>query len=395
MLQTRLCLLGGGGILVAGSLLFPRPGVLATPAARGSQQAAKPAQPASDWPVFRGNAHQTGVAPAPLPDKLEILWQFDAKRAIEGTAAIAGGVVYVGCEDEYLYALSLADGSVKWKYKTGGAVRIGVSVNGDAVYVGDDDGKFHCVDAKTGAKRWMFDTDADITSAANFDGHRVLFGCGDQMLYCFDKDKGGKPLWTFKVPGGPVMGSPAIINNRTFVAGCDSALHVIDTTNGNEIKSVELDGQVGATPALIGNFLYVGTMTNQVQAIDWKEGKVAWSYEAKKKQQPFYASVAATDTLVLAGGRDKLLHALDRKTGDVKWTFPTGGRVDSSPVVAGQRVYVGSLDGKLYVVDLGTGKQVQVIELGKQGILASPAVSGDRLVIGTVDGVVYCLGKKQ
>jgi outer membrane protein assembly factor BamB len=64
-------------------------------------------------------------------------------------------------------------------------------------------------------------------------------------------------------------------------------------------------------------------------------------------------------------------------------------------VVAGQRVYVGSLDGKLYVVDLGAGKQVQAIALGKQGILASPAVSGDRLVIGTVDGVVYCLGKKQ
>ena len=57
----------------------------------------------------------------------------------------------------------------------------------------------------------------------------------------------------------------------TFVAGCDSVLHVIDTTTGKEeIKSVELDGQVGATPALVGDFLYVGTMTNQVHAINLK-----------------------------------------------------------------------------------------------------------------------------
>ena len=77
------------------------------------------------------------------------------------------------------------------------------------------------VDAKTGEKRWVFDTNSEITSAANFDGNRVLFGAGDQMLYCFDKDKGTK-LWEFKVPGGPVMGSPAIIQNTTFVAGCDS-----------------------------------------------------------------------------------------------------------------------------------------------------------------------------
>jgi outer membrane protein assembly factor BamB len=349
----------------------------------------------ADWPVFRGNALQTGVAPEPLPDKLEILWQFQVKGAIEGSAAIAGDMIFFGGEDEFLYALSLTDGALKWKYKTAGSVKIGISFNGGLVYVGDDDGKFHCVDAKTGQKRWIFDTQADITSAANFDGDKVLFGAGDQMLYCLDKDQGGKPLWTFKLPGGPVMGSPAIIDNRTFVAGCDSELHVIDTTNGKEIKGVQLDGQVGSTPALGGDFLYVGTMTNQVQAINWKKGEVAWSYEAKKKQQPFYASVALTKDLVLAGGRDRLLHAIDRATGDIKWTFPTGSRIDCSPVVAGDRVYVGSLDGKLYVVDLKTGKEVQAIQLGTQGIIASPAVSGGRLVIGTVDGVLYGLGKKQ
>jgi outer membrane protein assembly factor BamB len=347
----------------------------------------------ADWPVFRGNPTQTGVADSELPDKLEVLWKFEA-RSFEGTAAVADGVVYIGGIDEHVYALNLSDGKLKWKYKAGAAITVACAVNGGAVYVGDEDGKFHCIDARKGEKRWIFDTDSEITSAANFDGQRVLFGAGDQQLYCLDKDKGGPPLWIFKVPGGPVMGSPAIIDRKTFVTGCDSILHVIDVANGKEIKGIDLDGQVAATPALAGDVLYVGTMTNQVQAIDWKQGKVAWTYEAKKRQQPFCASVAVTRELVLAGSRDRCLHALDRKTGEAKWVFPTGAKVDSSPVVSGKRVYFGSMDGKLYVVDLATGKEVQAVQLGMRGVLAAPAVSDNRLVIGTLDGVVYCLGKK-
>jgi outer membrane protein assembly factor BamB len=349
----------------------------------------------ADWPVFRGNPQQTGVTPAALPDKLEVVWKYQTGNAIEGTPAIAGDTVYIGSTDEHLYALTLSDGTFKWKYNAKAAILVGCAVDGGFVYVGDQEGKFHCVDGKTGEAKWVFDTESEITSAATFDGPRVLFGAADQMLYCLDKDKGGKPLWTFKVPGGPVLGSPAVIDKRTFVAGCDSILHVIDTTNGKEVKGVELEGQVGSTPALIGDVLYVGTMTNQIQAIDWKEGKVLWTYESPgKNKQPFFASVAATKDLVIGGSRDKHVHAVERGTGNGKWTFATGGRVDCSPVVAGGRVYVGSLDGKLYVLDLARGTQIQTVDLGRKGLLGSPAVSHGRLVIGNVDGMVYCLGQK-
>jgi outer membrane protein assembly factor BamB len=352
------------------------------------------AQAAADWLVYRGNAQQTGVATSTLPDKLEILWKFETKNAIEGTAAIADGVVFFGGQDEHVYAVNLSTGKEKWKFKAGAPIKVGAAVSGGLVYVGDEDGKFHCLDAKTGAKRWMFDTDSEITSAASFDGPRVLFGAGDSLLYCLAKESGGPPLWTFKVPGGPVMGTPAIIDSKTFIAGCDNTLHVIDTKTGNEIKGIELDGQVAATAALAGDTLFIGTMTNQIQAVDWKAGKVTWTYESKKKQQPFAGSVAATKDLIIGGSRDKCVHAVDLKTGAEKWVTATGGRVDSSPVVAGQRVYVGSMDGKLYVLDLAKGGLVQAIELDARGILASPAVSDERLVIGTLEGALICLGKK-
>ena len=62
--------------------------------------------------------------------------------------------------------------------------------------------------------------------------------------------------------------------DRTFVAGCDSALHVIDVKTGKELTSVDLGGQAAATAAVVGDQLYVGTMANEVQAVDWKKGEL-------------------------------------------------------------------------------------------------------------------------
>jgi outer membrane protein assembly factor BamB len=357
----------------------------------GSQPAA-PAPttaPKDDWLLFRGNPAQTGLASSPLPDKLEILWKFATDDGIEGAPAIAKGVVYVGSTDEHLYALSLADGSLKWKYKAG-PIKAPPSVRDGKVYVGDSDGVFHCVDAAKGTKIWTFETGAEIISGANFAGDLVLFGSWDESLYCLDKD--GKERWKFKTQG-PVNGSPAVVEGKTFVAGCDSQLHVLDAGQGKELAAVDLNGQAGATAAVVGERLYVGTMSNQFLAVDWKKGEVAWTAQPERAQQ-FYASAAVTDSLIVVGNRDKRVYALERETGKPQWTFVTGGRVDCSPVVVGKRVYVGSLDNHFYVLDLATGKQIQKLELDGP-IPGSPAVAADRLVVGTGKGTVYCFGAKQ
>jgi outer membrane protein assembly factor BamB len=342
-----------------------------------------------DWTVFRGNPLQTGIAVSTLPNNLKFLWAFATKDSIEGAPAVAGGVVYLASMDENLYALNLSDGKLKWTYK-GGPFKASPAVHGDAVYVGDSDGKFHCVNAGTGLKRWTFETSAEIIGGANFQDDLVLFGSYDETLYCLTPD--GKEKWHFKTQG-PFNGSPAVANGRTFVAGCDSNVHVIDIAKGTELAAVDLGSQSGATAAVSGDHLYVGTMGNQVQAIDWKKGASAWTFQPAKRAQAFYSSAAVTTDLIIIGSRDKRIYALDRKTGVERWSFITDGRVDSSPVVVGDRIYCGSMDNFLYVIELTTGKQLKKIELDGP-IAGSPAVAAGRLLIGTQKGTLYCFGEK-
>ena len=101
-----------------------------------------------------------------------------------------------------------------------------------------------------------------------------------------------------------------------------------------------------------------------------------------------------TADAVVFGGHDKIVHARNPKNGEVLWDFATKGAVDGSPVIVGNRVFVGSADGRIYGLDLKTGNEVWKYEAGG-GFIGSPAVASGRLLIASNDGVVYCFGEKR
>lgn len=346
---------------------------------------------AADWPVHRGDPAQTGVADGKLPDKLSILWEFKAKNSVEAAPVVADGVVYVGSSDKFLYAIDLKTGAEKWKTQLG-IMTASPGVNGDRVYVGDADGKFYCLDRATGKVLWTFDDDqqtGQITAAPNFAGDNVLIPTHNSTLYCLDKN--GKKVWDFRIEG-PIYGGVAVADGKTFLAGCDSLMHMLDVKTGMEIGNVDLKGQSGAAAAVRDGHLYVGTMSNQVLAVDLKKLRIDWEFEAPRRKQPFYASAAVADDLVVIGSRDNKVWALDRKTGKRKWDFLTDHKVDGSAVIVGDRIFVGSFDHRLYVLDKA-GRKLADFNLDG-AILGSPAVADGRLLIGTEKGTVYCFGAR-
>src|SRR5436190_1537917 len=99
------------------------------------------------------------------------------------------------------------------------------------------------------------------------------------------------------------------------------SFYCVDAATGKKVWDFELSGQAAARGAVVGDKLYVGNMNNEMQGIDLTKKDVQWSY-APKRAQPFYNSAAVTEKYVVAGNRDRSVHALDRKKGSVVWTFP-------------------------------------------------------------------------
>jgi outer membrane protein assembly factor BamB len=348
-----------------------------------------------DWSIFRGDPQLTGRAGGSLPADLQPLWTFQAGDAIESSAVIHAGTVYVASMDGHLYALDLAAGKLQWKYQATDAIKSSPSVHGDTVYLGDEGGTFHALDRRTGGPRWTFKTGAAIASSANFAGGRVIFGSQDDHLYGLDP-KDGSLAWKVETEGY-VFGTPSVLPDEAggtvISAGCDGYLRLVRAKDGEVIRKVDLAAYVGASPAVAGRRAYVGTFENQVLGVDLDGGTVLWRYENPERHFPFYSSAAMAAELLVVGGRDKLVHALRPDSGELAWKFEAGARVDSSPVLVGKRVLVATTAGLLAALDLESGEPVWKFDSGT-GFLGSPAVAGGRLVIGDLDGLVYCFGAK-
>jgi outer membrane protein assembly factor BamB len=74
----------------------------------------------------------------------------------------------------------------------------------------------------------------------------------------------------------------------------------------------------------------------------------------------------------------------------VKWKFPTGDRVVSSPVYQDKVLYFGGDDGNIYAVDAETGRQIWKRSTGGP-VPSTPAVANGTVYAVSYDGRLYAL----
>lgn len=353
---------------------------------------AMPLRSQAEWPLFRGDAQSTGVASGALAENLDLLWKYTVPEgAFEATAAIVDGTVYVADLDGEIYALDLTTGKERWKHETEAGFIASPVVREGLLYVGDYDGLFYCLDTNSGKLQWTHQTQAEIDSAANFYKNRVLVGSQDATLYCLDARKGDL-IWKHQIDD-QIRCTPTIAENRVFLAGCDGRLHIVEVDGGTVVGQVDIGGPTGVTPAVVGDRVFFGTEGGQFYCIDWKKAETVWTYTPKRSGQAYRSSAAVTAKQIVVGSRNRSVQSIDHN-GQEQWTYPTKQRIDSSPVIVGERVYFGGSDGRVCALSAADGKKVWEYEAGG-GFTASPAVGDGRLVIASDEGVVYCFGRRQ
>lgn len=136
-----------------------------------------------------------------------------------------------------------------------------------------------------------------------------------------------------------------------------------------------------------------------------------WSFEI---QGEILGSCVVKDDIVFFAARDLSVWALDAKTGEVLWQYSTSGRIDCTPTVWKDYVYVLSYDGKLYCFrkfysydedcvplwsyDTQSRSASSLVIIEDEEITAEDAwlgfVSGPKLN-GTPEGYIYILRAKD
>jgi len=220
--------------------------------------------------------------------------------------------------------------------------------------------------------------------------------------------------WKFDAHG-PVRGSPVVRGGIVFFGSGDGNLYAVDAGSGKERWRAALGGAVVSTPAVSGDLVVATARERTIAAVDRATGRLRWRFEAGK-DQPFEwgwdywlssPAVWGAEQRVYVGSGDGRLYALELSTGRKIWELPTEGRVRSSPAVSDGVVYVGSMDGRVYAADADSGKPLwsfategasidqKAAGFDRRSIVSSPALSDDLLFVGSRDAHLYAVDRKS
>ncbi len=206
--------------------------------------------------------------------------------------------------------------------------------------------------------------------AADVDGRiQVLFGGGDGWLRSYDAVSGHE-LWRFDGnpkdarwlprPGvlsrGSIIASPVFADGRVFVALGQSPGH------GNGPSSIHAISPTGQGDVTVSGLLWTSREVGRV-----------------------VGTPIAKDGLLYVGDLGGTVHCLDAATGDHVWKHETNEAIWGSLLLAGDRLYVGNVEGSMTV--LRAGRRMQLlgqIEMDAP-LYSPPAPIGDALYLATAN----------
>lgn len=393
------------------------------------------------------NLLATGQPPVPVINangsKIPtVKWRVKTQGPVIGSPVIQGNIAYVGSLDSSLYALDLNTGSTVWKVKLNGVIRSNVCVGPTLLYVVGGDAVLHAFEPGTGKRVWQFRTLGGILGERKYDfadyyhssprlhNNTLYFGSGDGRVYAL-KAGNGELLWSYQT-GDIVHTTPTIQNDRVFLGSLDGHVYALNAQTGTllwKFKSVGHryfpKGEMQGSPVGSNGLVYIGSRDYNLYALDAQAGYGHWT-----KSFPLGWATALTvrDTVLYIGtSDDRLLVAVDGRTGREFWRTPTQFNIFGGMSFSGASGYFGTLMGKVFSLELKTGAVrwtfttdgyrqnreryfkpddtfrpdigsiIRVPEDFLQlyyrmgAIFSAPAISDKRIIIGSADGTVYCL----
>lgn len=368
-----------------------------------------------DWPQPGGSPSKSGGHLA-LPDTLSVAWTAKigkgstGQRRLNAAPVVAGGRVFAMDTDGGVVAFDMTTGKRDWartiemKKKADAAFGGGVAVADGKVYATTGFGVVEALDVVTGATVWRKELGLPLRGAATLAGGRVYVLSPDNQLFALTGDK-GDTAWsvqgTVEVSGLLGTAAPAVALD-TVVAGYSSGeLQALRVENGRTVWSDALARtgrttalnaltDIDASPVIDHGRVFAIGHGGRMAALELSTGQRVWERNFAGVNQPWVAG----DFIYLVTLDGELI-CVTRAEGKIKWIHQlprfkkpgskTGAFVWSGPVLASDRLLVAGSNRMLESVSPYTGKAISSVKLSGAAYLP-PVVASNMVFILTDDG---------
>jgi polyvinyl alcohol dehydrogenase (cytochrome) len=301
-------------------------------------------------------ASAAGLTAAQVP-RLTLKWAFGFPNGSSayGQPAVAGGRIFVGSDNGFVYALQAATGCVEWSFEATAGVRTAIS--------------FGPIAGAGGAR------------------HAVYFGDLKGQVYALNADTGGQ-LWSVRADPHPLVrltGAPALVDGRLYVP-----LSSLEEGPGSNprYECCTFRGGVVAYDAQNGREIWRSytiaeapqpTRKNSIGTQQWgPAGAAIWSSPTVDlKRRALYVATGNAYTQPAADTSDSVM-AFDLDTGKRLWW---------RQVTPNDAFVVGCADGRDNCADV-VGPD---FDFGSSPILRDLPGGRTVLVLGQKSGVVWAL----
>lgn len=287
--------------------------------------------------------------------------------------------VYMAYSSQVL-AINPENGSVVWRYPEKANAKMmfyaapAVSADG-LVVVGDYTNTIHALNTSTGAQTWSYTTGNRIIASAVISEKTILVPSTDHFLYALNEQ--GQLVWKFETDR-PIWARPLVMEGVVYQPGMDRKLYAIQLTNGTAKWELDLGSATIGSPVIDDNgILYVGTLGNDIVAVDTISGKINWKYT---NTSGIWANMVLKENTLYFGSLDGNFTALDITTQKPVWQYKADGAIVSPPALLEDRLMFSSENGSLNILDY-SGAVIGTPVMSEK-LYAAPILNGDKVLVG-------------
>ena len=314
------------------------------------------------------------------------LWQqdlgaYDSFYGLAGSPILAGEQLVVVCDQQngsFLASFDLRSGKQRWRKKREGRFEAWTT---PLLYPGTGNAKELVVFGSGWVDGYLLETGEKLweTSEAGVTPVSSPILAGKILIVNAPNQSGEMPVWKNFSAGLDIDGDDRLSVSEMEKHDWSGAFGWLDRDGDGFVARSEYEflRDESNKPTWGATALDLG------EAGRHRRPKMVWRY---KKNLPYIPTPVVHDGIVYMVKEGGILSALDIETGKLHKrgrVHKSAGEVYASPIIAGGKLFIATLDGKVIVVQPGAQWEVSAVNDLEEEIHATPAVADSRLLVRT------------